>query len=210
MADIVLVHEATKGGADFSALSEESGDITNVFTFDITEQESLNVEIEWSSIPIEAGANVSDHKVVKPRTASFSGMVSSTTLNKESPMPWDNPNRLADASDVLLEMAKAGESVFVVTDFLVLGDMRISGVVITRSEGNSHSFSASINLVEIIIVEGQSVDIPPSVVEKSKKALVTSEASGGTQTGTEASEEDKKKVDDSFLKQIKKATGGLL
>lgn len=194
MAEIQLIPPRATRGADFASLDADSGEIDTSFTFDITAEESISASVEWTQDPIEDGSSTTDHFTRAPLTASFSGLVSATTLDRDSPLKWDNPNRLGDAKDALLKMVAEGKELIVVTPFQVITNMRLSSAEISRGTADGHAFSASISLVEIVTTSAQSIDIPPELVRKKTRDTATPKLSAGTQTGKEPEPEQTEEV----------------
>lgn len=117
-------------------------------------------------------------------------------------MQWDNPNRLGDAKDALLAILKDKQPLILVTPFFVRTDMRMASCTIGRTVADGQSFTASIELVQIVEVDAESVTIPPELARPAKRDAATPPASGGTQTGTEATTtEDTTVKGDSLLFQ---------
>lgn len=182
MAELSLVYPAAQQGAEFEQYDDE-GNLT-LFVFDATLGETHSVAVEWTEHPVEDGAVVSDHATVMQQTTSFTGTLSRTSLATD-PRIANEPGRLEQAADTLLQMAANKTRVTVFTSFRVLDDWRIAAVNIKRSPEIGQAAEFTVDLKKIVIVSSEQVDIPPTLVKPAARNQATPEGSAGTQTATQ-------------------------
>lgn len=182
MAELSLVYPAADQGAEFEQYDADGNLL--LFVFDATLGESHTVEVDWTEHPVEDGAVISDHAVVTQETVSFTGTLSRTSL-ATNPRIANEPGRLEQAAQTLLNMAASKNRVTAFTPFRVLEDYRISAVTINRSPDAGQAAEFNIDLKKITVVSSEQVDIPPALVKAKTRNQATKEGSAGTQTATQ-------------------------
>ncbi len=180
-----LIPAPAKAGTTFSAADDLTGIPLETITFDATLDETVSQGVDFTEFPVESGRAVSDHGVVQQPTASFSGVISLTSLD---PTVLPDPLRLGNIFDSLLKMAEDKQPVTVVDGLMVLFDYYITNVSISRdSAGGGNQMIVQIDLKKIRIVDSLKIEIPASILRAAKRAAGTAAASAGTQSGVPTS-----------------------
>ncbi len=173
--------------------------------FDATLSEGETISVDWSEHPLESGATVADHAVVRPPDLSLEGFLTRTPLSMNTELDNLDPNYLDAALEALRGMTADREPILIVTGLRVYQDYRITQLGITRGPEDGQGVRVSLSLKPIQIVEAGSVLLPPLPVKPAKKDAATAESSQGTQSPTDASADVTKKS--SLLNKLGDGTG---
>lgn len=187
MAETLLAARR-KVGATLTSHDADKNQLREMW-FDCTLSEGRTIAVEWSEHPIESGATVADHAVVRPPELSLEGFLTRTPLSMSTELDNLDPNYLDAAMDALEGMASDREPILIVTGLRAYEDYRITSVSFTRSPEDGQGARVSLSLRPIQIVEAGTVLLPPLPVKPAKKAAAAGEASTGTQSPTDASAE---------------------
>lgn len=203
MAETLLAARR-KVGATFTSHDADSNQLREMW-FDCTLSEGRTIAVEWSEHPVESGATVADHAVVRPPELSLEGFLTRTPLSMSTELDNLDPNYLDAAMDALEGMASDREPILIVTGLRAYEDYRITSLAFTRTPEDGQGVKASVSLRPIQIVEAGTVLLPPLPVKPAKKSAAAGEASTGTQSPTDAAEDAKRK---SLLKGGLDLSGG--
>jgi hypothetical protein len=189
MAETLLTARRKTGATLTSHEDAPDGAQLREMWFDATLSESETISVEWSEHPIESGATVADHAVVRPPELSLEGFITRTPLSMSTELDNLDPNYLDAALDALRGMTADREPVLIVTGLRAYEDYRITSLTVSRSPEDGQAARVSLSLRPVQIVEAGTVLLPPLPIKPAKKNAAAGEASQGTQSPTDASGE---------------------
>lgn len=123
-------------------------------TIDATLSEEHSSEAEVTDHPIEQGADVSDHKRVKPNQIRINGVVSNTPL---AFLNFNSGDRAVDAWGQLLFLQHEQKLLTVVTTLNTFENMAIVSLTAPRDAKRGHMLEFTAVLREIFTAESQNV-----------------------------------------------------
>lgn len=209
MADTLLTARR-KTGATLTSHEDDGGAQLRDMWFDATLSEAETIAVEWSEHPIESGATVADHAVVRPPELSLEGFITRTPLSMSAELDNIDPNYLDAALDTLRGMAADREPVLIVTGLRAYENYRITSLSISRSPEDGQAVRVSLSLRPVQIVEAGTVLLPPLPVKPEKKAAATPDGNQGTQSPTDANGDLNKRTSALFGIGDKTGAFGLL
>ena len=139
---------------------------------------------EVTSIPIEDGAEYSDHIVTKAREISIEGFFGPTETRDYTAEEGDGlssylRSRMLDKFAELERLRDARELVTVVTGLRVYYNMAILGIDIDRDVSVGHALPFSIQLRELEIVKSQTATIASSQLAQGNTATLQANSTAG-------------------------------
>ena len=155
--------------------SKEPVDINGV-TFDALIDETLSLDADAPTYPVETGFEVSDAIILKPK------MLKMTLFVTNTPVTWydkhgGNPSRVADVVEKLKEVYYSRETVTVITSDEVYENMAILNIVFTKSKELGKARQIPIMLKEIIVTESRVGTIPDSFGRGGDTGVIVGSAS---------------------------------
>jgi hypothetical protein len=137
----------------------------------LTETHSADVEV--TEYPVEQGANVADHRRVKPISITLECIISNTPMPKDGDPnatvsyrghTWQSrskgqPGRAELAYEELLDLKNSAELLTVVTSLKTYDNMTITSVSVPRDEDTVHALRFTVTLREIRVVRNDTVTI---------------------------------------------------
>lgn len=205
MAETLLAARR-KIGATFTSHDADSNQLREMW-FDCTLSEGRTIAVEWSEHPIESGATVADHAVVRPPELSLEGFLTRTPLSMSTELDNLDPNYLDAAMDALEGMASDREPILIVTGLRAYEDYRITSLAFTRTPEDGQGVKVSVSLRPVQIVEAGTVLLPPLPVKPAKKNAAGGEENGGTKSPTDANSATQRQSALEFLREKSGASG---
>jgi len=202
MADTVLVAPRRRG-ASLSSSEGEGGAALREMWLDATVSESESLTVDWTEHPIESGASVTDHAVVRQPELSLEGVITRTPLWMSAEADNVDPAHLDTQLDALRGMLADREPILIVTGLRAYEGYRMTSLTISRAAGDGQSVKVSMALKPMQIVEAGTVLLPPLPVKPAKASAAKPGEDGGTQTTTDGSGP----LDKSLLKGFLDKTG---
>jgi hypothetical protein len=187
MADTLLT-VTRKRGASFTSY-EEGGPQLRECWLDATLSEAESIDVEWTEHPLESGAAVTDHAVVKPPQLTLEGLLTRTPIWMQAEQENLDPSHLDTQLDALRGMLADREPILIVTGLRAYEGYRIRNLSISRSPADGQSVRVSMTLAPVQIVEAGTVLLPPLPVTPAKADAAKKEEEGGTKSTTDASDE---------------------
>jgi hypothetical protein len=154
----------------------ESATVRSVggITFDVTVEERHNDKLNITAHPVQTGADISDHAYKLPQEVTI--VVGKGALGDE--------NAPRDMYDKVRELQESREPFDIITGKREYKNMLIRDITETTSAETENSLVLTLDCVEVILVETQTVSVPASA---QKKASVTqSSQQGGEKQATNA------------------------
>lgn len=142
-------------------------------TLDAAITEHHGVSVEVTKHPVEAGANISDHRRVQPRSVTVEGVITNTPI----PGPTDpqvtqefnghpfvsrsqyDPTRAGNAYQDLLDLASSSTLVDVVTTMETYSNMTLSSLDIPRDARTGEAVRFTATFTEIRTVSNATVQV---------------------------------------------------
>ncbi|MDR1979778.1 MAG: hypothetical protein LBQ42_13665 [Synergistaceae bacterium] len=142
--------------------------------FDVTVEERHSDKLEITAHPVQTGADISDHAYKLPQEVTV--IVGQGALGDE--------NAPRDTYDKVRELQESREPFDIITGKREYKNMLIRDITETTSVETENSLILTLDCVEVILVETQTVSVPASA---QKKAAVTqSSQQGGEKQATNA------------------------
>jgi hypothetical protein len=186
MADTVLVLPRRRG-ASFTS-KDEGGEDLRAMWLDATLSESETVAVEWTEHPIESGAVITDHAVVRAPELTLEGVITRSPLWMSAEADNIDPSHLDSQLDQLRGMLADREPITIVTGLRSYEDYRIRELTVSRTPEDGQSVRVSVTLAPVQIVEAGTVLLPPLPVKPAKKNDAAKDGDQGTQSPTDASD----------------------
>lgn len=184
MADTVLVAPRRRG-ASLSSNEGEGGAALREMWLDATVSESESLTVDWTEHPIESGASVTDHAVVRQPELSLEGVITRTPLWMSAEAGNVDPAHLDTQLDALRGMLADREPILIVTGLRAYEGYRMTSLTISRAAGDGQSVKVSMSLKPMQIVEAGTVLLPPLPIKPAKANSAKPGEDGGTQTTTD-------------------------
>lgn len=197
----------------------------DVFSFDTTLVEEHVSELEISSHPVELGAEITDHAVIKPSSLTIVGEVTDTPLSlrqnqngeitfAENDLFGASTNESKTRSIVALEAFKKLQRdrtlVTVQTGLELYQEMLIQSVSVSQDVDTAHTAILNLKLKKLLLVETETLDINETTLQRDQLSPVSGTQTQGAST-ERAGRKDLELLTEtegaSFLKQIEKALG---
>jgi hypothetical protein len=136
----------------------EIGDVDGapLFTFDATLDSNTTSEAQVTTNPTERGSPIADHVRQGLISLELVGIVTATPLAEAG---W--ATRDLDQYAALLAIKQAGEFLTVVAGGETYRNMVINRLAAKRSTGDGRSVEVTLSLIEVRVVEGRTVTLPP-------------------------------------------------
>jgi len=174
-----------------------------LFVFDVCTAEGRELTVDWTDKPVEDGADLTAHGVVKPEKLTVEGFQTAWPL---TPVPGNDPQRVIDADALLRKLAKACASVTLTTNWWS------TEVVITKVGGkqatsDGDGLGLSLEVKTISRPKTEATQIPPSRLAPKvrKRATKKPDPKAGTGKPVSGKTEDEIK---SWAKKIKLSVRG--
>lgn len=142
----------------------------NGLFLDASLTENHQAEFEYPSHPVEFGANINDHRIIKPKVFTIRGVVSDFTLHKPktSFAEGSGETRSQSAWNVLETLASTSEPFNVTTLLKEYRNMQIISLSTTQSVNSSTQVDFIAIIQEILITETTTTELPDSAYEEGK------------------------------------------
>lgn len=128
---------------------------------DATVEEQHDDQLTITDHPVEQGAAITDHAFKQPaRLRVVAG------FSNSSPQAAFNSNYVNQIYDQLLQLQADRELVDVSTGRREYQDMLIDGLSLSTNPDTENSMIISVSLRQLILVQTQTVDVPPNNVQK--------------------------------------------
>lgn len=172
-----------------------------LFTIDLEQDDSAEVNVNWTDKPIEDGSEASRFGVTMPDNYSIAGVLTET--------PFDlgfQPNLIPDAWNRLKALAKKKQPLIALMGYLD------DKVVIEKASGRSgagdgKSYFVSLQMKTIRTGRQKSVDIPPARMKKKVKKRNSKTKKGGAQSAKPSEGKIKKRQKTMALRLLLAASG---
>lgn len=126
--------------------------------WDASVSETHDFSVQPTQIPVEQGANITDHVVKLPKKLSLALIQSNTPIIAPNTTDESPPDRVASAL-AWIEFAESNAIPLTVqTTVRSYGSMLIEKIRVTRDAPNGNVLAASIDLSELIIASSQTID----------------------------------------------------
>ncbi len=165
-------------------------------------EEAIALEADYTTHPIEIGAEITDHVIPKPGVYTLTGVVS------DHPLKWfttsyqhgDSRIRHLSAYAILRDLF-ATQQLFDIeqTGYLDLEDVFLAGFTSKKDASLAHTFRFEATVVQIIVVETKERKITADMVDAGTQAEQVIEPEPGGQINGEET---------TLLKDIKDAIAG--
>jgi len=124
---------------------------------DCTIQESHNDTLTVTDHPVQQGASISDHAYLNPAQ-----LVMQIGYSNSSRLAAGNENYVSDKYQELLDLQASREPFSVATGKRVYDNMLIAGIAVVTDEKTEAVLMCSVTLRQVIIVETETVAVPPA------------------------------------------------
>jgi hypothetical protein len=179
--------------------STSIGDIV----LDASLSESHTSEAEFPEHPVEFGASINDHRIVKPQKINITGVVSNYPL-KSGGGSGGGSTRSQSTWEALRNLQINGD-VFSVTSVLTTySNMQIRSLLTTQDVNSATILNFTASLQELIIVETETATIPASALEQGKTA---EQASGTKNLGTKQATTPSQNILDIAASSVEQSVG---
>lgn len=137
------------------------------FIFDVTIQETHEIEYEITTNPLETGVSVGDHKYRLPYKLTIQGMVSDTPLhatagtNGVDQFTSTASTRSKAAFDAILSLGESTDFLTVQTGLKVYQNMQVKKFTTSQDKDSSRALLFTLDLLEVDVVTTQIVNLPP-------------------------------------------------
>lgn len=137
------------------------------FIFDVTIQETHEIEYEITTNPLETGVSVGDHKYRLPYKLTIQGMVSDTPLHATSgtngvdQFTSTNATRSKAAFDAILSLGESTDFLIVQTGLKVYQNMQVKKFTTSQDKDSARALIFTLDLLEVDVVTTQIVNLPP-------------------------------------------------
>ena len=162
-------------GVDFTNLQNDGLLITqetkiNGLFLDASVSESHSVEVEYPEHPVEFGASINDHRIVRPEKLTIVGVISDFNLKKPktSYVEGGGLTRSQSAWETLKKLQTDGDLFDVTTLLTQYRNMQIVSLTSTQDKNTSTSLHFTMMLQEIIVTETETTRLPDSAFETGK------------------------------------------
>jgi hypothetical protein len=117
-----------------------------------TVSEQHSVQIDVTDFPVEHGANISDHKRVKPDSIRIEGIISNTPIAKQEQLPDNYGARVQKAFEYLEKLRDSGDLIVITTGLKLYQDMALVDAQIPRDvkTGDVLQFTASFKQIRVV------------------------------------------------------------
>lgn len=147
------------------------------FIADVTIKEEHEDEVVATDNPVEQGADVTDHSFKVPARLVVEVGYSNSSLASEA-----NPNYVQDIYDQFLALQAARQTIDVVTGKRVYTSMLILSLHTVTDQVTENALFLTVRMREIIIVDTQTVSVPPTANMSEPAQTGASQNQGTTQT----------------------------
>lgn len=151
------------------------------FDADVTIQEQHNDSSTITSHPVERGAAITDHIYRNPNDLV---VVAGWTNSRLSAIL--DQSRIIRIYEQLLALKESGQPFTVVTGKRIYRNMVMAALATTTDKETENALIVTATMREIIIVETQSTQVPPSQVQSQPQQTQEVTQSGTKQVSTEA------------------------
>lgn len=167
------------GGTNFSTFAGITGMIKpkraiGPITADVTVEEQHDDELAITQHPVEKTADITDHAYNLPsRLAVKVGWSPAGAANPGVPFGdssgLGDPVPLQTIYEQLLDLQKSRELLTVYTGKRIYDNMLIRAISVVTDQDSENALFVAMQLQEVILVETQTVTVPPNSVQKAPK-----------------------------------------
>lgn len=130
-------------------------------TIDLYPDESHGIRIDKTTYPIESGARLTDHAIVRPDTLSLEGYVSDVQIYEDSTTNLTGPARAPEAWSRIEDAAKRRIPVSVTTSLKQYENMLILSATTTRNADTGGGLRFTLVFEEVQFADTQLVALTP-------------------------------------------------
>lgn len=135
-----------------------------VVELDASISEDHQSRVSVTRNPVEKGLDVTDHIRAEPQRLTIRGVISNAPIGRPGLLADPEPNRAENAHATLLDLQARGELLTVATTLRDYTSMALENVDVNRTSESGDSLDLTLTLVEIRIVESDTVAIDPSTL----------------------------------------------
>ncbi len=152
--------------------------------FDASISENHSSEVEYPTHPVEFGADINDHRIIKPRKFTMNGIIANFQLidfkqfSNEDASALD---RMQVGWQTLIELQTTGDPFEVISLLDILSNMQILTITTSQNKDSASWLDFTATLQEIIITETDVVTLPASAFPD---GAVREQASSNVDLGT--------------------------
>lgn len=173
MAEVSIIIPPRVSGA-----SLEDADGGALIVFDVSREETHELDVEVTRHPVEDGVEIVDHAQVLPLRVTVDAVVSATPLTLDDDAP-DDLERHLDAYQTLLRVARERVPFTLTTGLAVYEDVILRRVPIRRSAASGLSIQGPLEFEQIRRVSRAEALIPPEVIEPAIRSAASPERDSG-------------------------------
>lgn len=137
---------------------------------DLYPDEDHGVTIDATDKPIETGARLTDHAIVRPDTLTLEGYVSDVQVYRESLTNLQGAPRATEALQRIEQIAKQREPVEVITGRKIYPSVLILSIRSRRSADTGGALVFTMTMREVLFADTQLLALPPSRVNQTGPA----------------------------------------
>lgn len=169
------------------------------FVIDAATTERHEYPNEVTDIPVEDGADVSDHSRARPVNLTITGIVSDTPIGPVASQRTANSLPSSDAREHLVKIRDEQEPITVVTSLGTFDSMLITSLVFPRDSKNGDALRFQATFKQVIIVTNERSTVPVLDPKSQRKVNRGKKAAGiPTTNPSQEAVQDLAKAFDSF------------
>lgn len=170
-----------------TGLSIEISKTLDTIQLDAIIRESNSSNIRLTQFPVESGATITDHAIIEPKKYQLIGSIANMrSIGSASPTSGFFGNDARTTYEELVQLQQQRTTFTVVAGLITYENLLIESISANQDKDTFNSLLFSATLVEILVAETESVNLPKKKVNDGVKNRASSTVDEGRKQPQEA------------------------